>query len=136
MWEFDVRPTLFAKLLLTTILSAALAGCIIGRVYRGSPVQGDPEIEIRAGVTDRADVLRVFGAPDRIVSRPEGDVFIYRFVRENSKQLLIEEPVITNLTIFSYSVSETKEDRLVILFDSEGKAETYGYLKGTQDFDR
>jgi len=130
-----VRPTVLCSLIGVSILALVLSGCAITRVYRGSPIQGDPAAEIRPGVTDRADVLRVFGAPDRIVSRPVGEVFIYRFIRENSESFTIEEPVITNLEIFSYSVVEEREDRLVILFDPAGTVESFGYLNGTRAFD-
>jgi hypothetical protein len=118
------------------IVAVGLTSCAIGRVYRGSPIQGDPDADITSGVTDRADVLRIFGAPDRIFSRRAGDVFVYRFARENSKSLTLEEPVITNFELFSYSVVEKREDRLVILFDPDGTVEDYGYLRGTEDLDR
>jgi hypothetical protein len=130
-----VRPTGISSLVLASILMLALGGCAIGRVYRGSPIQGDPETDIRPGITDRAEILSVFGAPDRIVSRPAGEVFIYRFTRENSRSFTIEEPVITNFKLFSYSVVEEREDRLVVLFEPGGTVESYGYLKGTQAFE-
>lgn len=136
MWEFVVRHRRWIRLAFIWIVAAALTGCAISRVYRGSPIQGDPEADIAPGSTDRAEILRVFGAPDRIFGRRAGDVFIYRFIRKNSKSLTLEEPVITNFEIFSYTVTEEKEDRLVILFDSRGKVESYGYLRGTQDLER
>lgn len=134
-WEFDVRRTGLSRKICASVLALVLGGCSIGRVYRGSPIQGDPATDIRPGVTDRAAVLSVFGAPDRIVSRPSGEVFIYRFVRQNSRRFKIEEPVITNFEIFSYSVVEEREDRLVVLFDPEGTVETYGFLEGTREFE-
>jgi hypothetical protein len=121
---------------LISIVAVGLSSCSIGRVYRGSPIQGDPDVDLTPGVTDRAEVLRTFGAPDRIYGRRAGDVFIYRFVRENSRSFTLEEPVITNFELFSYSVVEEREDRLVILFDPDGRVESYGYLRGTEDLDR
>jgi len=130
-----VRRTGISSLFAASLLTLVLSGCAIGRVYRGSPIQGDPKTDIRPGITEQAEILNVFGAPDRIVSRPAGEVFIYRFVRENSRKFAIEEPVITNFVLFSYSVVEEREDRLVILFDPGGIVESYGYLEGTQAFE-
>lgn len=113
-----------------------LAGCSMTRVYIGSPIRDDPAQRVKPGVTDRGEVLLVFGAPDRILRHPKGDVFIYRFVRKNTDTLSLEEPVVTNLEIFSYSRVEEKEDRLVILFGPEGVVRAWGMRRGTEDLDR
>jgi hypothetical protein len=111
------------------------SGCAITRVQIGSPLRAEPAEWIEPEVTDMATVLDRFGAPNRILRHAQGDVFVYHFVRRNSDSLKLEEPIITNTEIFSYSVVKQREDRLVVLFDPEGIVESYGYLQGTAELD-
>jgi len=113
-----------------------LAACTITRQYVGSPLRADPAREIHPGSTDMSEVLRTFGAPDRILRHAVGDVFVYSYRRSNSESLTIEEPVITNAQIFSYSRTRQKEDRLVVLFDRQGLVRSFGYLRGTAELER
>jgi outer membrane protein assembly factor BamE (lipoprotein component of BamABCDE complex) len=117
------------------LAALALTACTITRDYIGSPLRADPAVEIHPGSTDMADVLRTFGAPDRILRHAAGDVFVYRYRRSNTEVLAIEEPVITNTEIFTYSRTREKEDRLVVLFDREGRVRSFGYLHGTAELD-
>jgi hypothetical protein len=112
-----------------------LAGCTMIREYVGTPLRADPAQEISPGTTDMAAVLDVFGPPDRILRHTAGDVFVYRFRRRNSDTFVIEEPVITNLELFSYSRTREKEDRLVVLFEADGRVRSFGYLRGTAELD-
>ena len=112
-----------------------LTGCIISREYVGSPLRADPASEIHAGVTGMADVLLVFGPPERILRHAAGDVFVYRFRRRNAESLVIEEPVITNFQLFSYTRVRDKEDRLVVLFERDGHVRSFGYVRGTTELD-
>jgi outer membrane protein assembly factor BamE (lipoprotein component of BamABCDE complex) len=112
-----------------------LAGCTITRVYVGTPLRADPDLEIQPGVTSMQEVLTVFGPPQRILRHSAGDVFVYSFRRENSETLVIEEPVITDLELFTYSRTREKEDRLVVLFDGEGRVRSFGYQHGTAELD-
>jgi hypothetical protein len=112
-----------------------LAGCTVIREYVGTPLRADPARQIRPGVTDMAEVLHVFGPPDRILRHTAGDVFVYRFRRLNSETFVIEEPVITNFELFSYSRTREKEDRLVVLFEVDGRVRSFGHLRGTADLE-
>ena len=112
-----------------------LCGCIIIREYDGTPLRADPALELRPGVTGMADVLSIFGPPDRIVRQSAGDVFIYRFQRRNSETFVIEEPVITDFQLFRYSRTREKEDRLVVLFGGDGRVQGFGYQRGTAELD-
>jgi outer membrane protein assembly factor BamE (lipoprotein component of BamABCDE complex) len=123
-------PTSTALLLLVL-----LAGCTVIREYVGTPLRADPARMIHPGLTDMAEVLRVFGPPDRIVRHAAGDVFVYRFRRRNSETFVLEEPVITNFEFFSYSRTREKEDRLVVLFEADGRVRSFGHLRGTADLD-
>lgn len=125
-------PALALALSLWLPLWLPLAACAIQRSSTGSPLRADPA-QIVAGESDRAGVLELFGAPDQILRSARGDVFVYRFVRRNSDTFTLEEPVFTNLLIFSYSRVREKEDRLVVVFDADGRVESYGVLRGTRD---
>jgi hypothetical protein len=110
-------------------------GCAISRVQIGSPLQADPAESIKPEFTNMATVLERFGAPNRVLRHGQGDVFIYHFKRRHTDTFTLEEPVITNLEIFTYSTVKEKEDRLVVLFDRKGVVESYGYLQGTAELD-
>lgn len=112
-----------------------LPGCTVIREYVGTPLRADPAREIQPGSTEMAEVLRVFGPPDRIVRHAAGDVFVYRFRRRNRETFVIEEPVITNFEFFSYSRTREKEDRLVVLFEADGRVRSFGHIRGTADLE-
>jgi outer membrane protein assembly factor BamE (lipoprotein component of BamABCDE complex) len=105
-------------------------GCTIGRTYIGSEIRSDPREKIQIGLTNKSDVLSLFGPPERITSQFDGDIFVYAYYRKNSSKFVIEEPYFTNLTIFSYTRIQEKKDQLVILFDKEGVVKNYGYQRG------
>ncbi|MDO9124478.1 MAG: hypothetical protein Q7V12_08650 [Deltaproteobacteria bacterium] len=110
-----------------------LWGCSIGRVYIGSEIRHDPKEKIKTGSTTKSEILETFGPPDRIQKQYDGDIFVYAYLRKNSSKFTIEEPYITNLTLFQYSRIQQKKDSLVILFDKEGIVKSYGYQKGTPE---
>jgi hypothetical protein len=123
------------KKMLTRLAPGALAlalltGCTISHVSIGSPIDEASMQDISPGESDEADVLRVFGAPNRIVRHAEGDMFIYEFVKRVTRTIHIEEPVITGFELFSYSSSDEREDRLIVLFTEEGLVESFGYTDG------
>ena len=120
----------YGSLLLLVIL---LWGCSIGRVYVGSEIRHDPKEKIKTGITTKSDILEIFGPPDRIQKQYDGDIFVYAYLRKNSTKFTIEEPYLTNLTLFQYSRVQQKKDALVILFDKEGVVKNYGYQKGTPE---
>jgi outer membrane protein assembly factor BamE (lipoprotein component of BamABCDE complex) len=110
-----------------------LWGCSLGRVYIGSEIRDDPKEKIKTGSTTKSEILETFGPPDRIQKQYDGDIFVYAYLRKNSSKFTIEEPYITNLTLFQYSRIQQKKDALVILFDKEGVVKNYGYQKGTPE---
>ncbi|MFQ5513366.1 MAG: hypothetical protein ACE5FG_02925 [Myxococcota bacterium] len=120
---------------LALLLWAALGACSISQLYVGSPLLEEPDHTLQPGVTTMGQVLTRLGAPDRILRSSTGDVFVNRYLRRNSKTLTLEEPVITNLEIFTYSIIREKEDRLVVLFDAAGRVEGFGLARGTPELD-
>jgi outer membrane protein assembly factor BamE (lipoprotein component of BamABCDE complex) len=119
-------------------LAVALAlasGCTIQRAYLGNEVRELPEGSAVVGQTTKREILELLGPPDKIQRQYEGDVFVYAYVRRNSSSLTIEEPVITNLTIFSYQKSQEKSDRMVVLFDRGGVLVGFGFRRGTDQLE-
>jgi len=110
-----------------------LSSCTIGRVYMGSEIRGEPREKIVVGSTTKSDILEIYGPPDRVQRQYDGDLFIYAYLRKNSSTLTLEEPVVTNLTFFTYTRIQEKKDSLVILFDGEGLVKNYGFYRGTKE---
>jgi outer membrane protein assembly factor BamE (lipoprotein component of BamABCDE complex) len=122
------------KTLITiALLTVLTCSCSISRVYVGSEVRDDPKEKIKIGSTSKGEILEIFGPPDRIQKQYDGDIFVYAFLRKNSSMLTIEEPIITNFTLFQYTRLQQKRDGLVILFNKEGVVKNYGYQKGTKE---
>lgn len=112
--------------------SLALSGCQIIKVSVGSQLRTDPKI-IQIGQSTMGDVLATFGAPERIQRQSRGDVFIYRYLRRDTRTLTIEEPVITNVELYTYTRIREDSDRLVVLFDDDGIVTAYGYQPGATE---
>lgn len=110
-----------------------LSSCTIGRVYMGSEIRGEPKEKIVIGSTTKSDILEIYGPPDRVQRQYDGDLFIYAYLRKNSSTLTLEEPVVTNLTFFTYTRIQEKKDSLVILFDGDGVVKNYGFYRGTKE---
>ena len=83
------------------------------------------------GQTTKREILERLGPPDRILRQYDGDVFVYAYIRRNATTITIEEPVITNLMLFSYQKTQEKSDRLVVFFDRAGFLSGLGYRRGT-----
>ena len=128
-WNDLAAPGLALALLLGS-------ACTIGRTYVGAEIREEPAARIQAGRTSRAEVLQVFGPPDRILRRANGDVFIYLFERTNETSFTLEEPVFTNFQLFSWNKVQRKSDRLTIFFDGDGTVTAFGHRRGTQELER
>ncbi|MGD9577244.1 MAG: hypothetical protein AB7Y74_03205 [Syntrophorhabdus sp.] len=122
-----------SKTFIGVFLFILASGCSIGRVYVGSELKYNPTDKIVPGQTTKSQVLENFGAPDLIQRQHDGDVFIYTYIRRNYSKLSIQEPIITNLLLFSYSNIQEKKDNLVILFDREGAVKSFGFQRRTDE---
>jgi hypothetical protein len=121
---------------IASLLALALStGCIVVRTYVGNELPADSDGQLVPGTTTKADVLRDLGPPDRLVRQYEGDVFVYAYIRRNESTFLLEEPVFTHLTIFSYTKEQEKSDRMVVLFDRSGILSGVGFRRGTEQLD-
>ena len=123
----------YGKLFIALSLLLWIWGCSIGRIYVGSELKDDPKEKIKIGATTKGAILETFGPPDRIQKQYDGDIFVYAYLRKNSSKFTIEEPYLTNFTLFQYTRIQQKKDALVILFDKDGVVKNYGYQKGTPE---
>ena len=120
-------------LVLISLLMASAAACSITRVYRGLPLRAVPGEVLSTGVTSKGQVLERLGPPDRIVRQHDGDAFLYRYVRRNVDSLELEEPVFTNMTLFSYTRNEQRADLLLVLFDKQGVVKSWGLRRAAAE---
>jgi hypothetical protein len=109
-----------------------LAGCQIIKLSVGSQLKTDPKT-IKVGESTMSEVLTAFGAPERIQRQSRGDVFIYRYLRRDTRTFTLEEPVVTNLELYTYTRIREDADRLVVLFDDKGIVTGYGYQPGATE---
>jgi hypothetical protein len=116
-------------------LVLACGACTIGRDYVGNKFRSDPRAVLKPGVTTLAQALELFGAPEKIQRRRNGDVLIYRYVRENTSELELEDPVVTGITVFVYEKHQLKANRLTMFFDDDGVLTAYGYTDGVNELD-
>jgi hypothetical protein len=101
----------------------------------GNALRAEPAAVLVPGTTSLGEVLELFGAPDRIQRRHDGEVLTYHFVRGNQSVLELQEPVVTGLSLFTYSKRQLKADRLTLFFDDDGRLSTYGYTTGVEELE-
>jgi len=112
-----------------------LTACEVVQVYKGSALPANP-VTIVVGQTHIAEVLQNFGPPDKIQRQRGGDVFIYRYTRLDSRTLSIEEPVVTNTELYTYTVVREDSELLVVMFDDREIVRGVGYRDGADALDR
>lgn len=120
---------------LAVALALLCGACTIGRDYIGNTFRADPQTVLHPGQTTIAEALQIFGAPEKIQRQRDGDILIYRFVRENSSELDIQDPVITGVTFLVYTKREQKANRLTLFFDDTGTLTAFGYSPGVDQLD-
>jgi hypothetical protein len=125
-----------AAVALLALVATALTACQVVNVYVGTPVAIDPATVITIGETTTGQVLQIFGAPDEIDRRVNGDVFTYSYMRRNERTISIEEPVVTNTQIYTYTTIVETRERLVVLFDRDGTVTGFGYRNGLEAAER
>jgi hypothetical protein len=126
------RPSIPFALL---ALALGLGACTIGRDYVGSELRANPSEVLVPGETSLADVLGIFGSPDKIQRRKDGEILIYRFVRGNESVFELQEPVITGLSVFTYTKRQYKANRLTLFFDDAGVLSSFGYTGGLSELE-
>jgi outer membrane protein assembly factor BamE (lipoprotein component of BamABCDE complex) len=115
------------------LLLMLASSCTIGRTYVGSELLHNPAEMIMPGQTTKSQILDFFGPPVVVQRQHDGDIFTYAYIRSNYSKLLIEEPIVTNLKVFTYSKTQQKHDILVILFDRDGTVKNFGFQRSTNE---
>ncbi len=142
---FLLRPN---ELLRLVLLVGLLPGCVVGRVYRDHPLDGQKIAAIQRGVTTKQEILERFGPPQEIESRElvaigvpfepllsrRGDkppverlvgarYFRYTFSRGNAFGIIT--------IVFNYAEFDQKNDSLLIFFNGDNLVEDYAFAKDT-----
>jgi outer membrane protein assembly factor BamE (lipoprotein component of BamABCDE complex) len=100
---------LTAWLILMILLGS---GCAFIRGNHGEAMNPDDVSTIKKGVSSRADVASILGAPDRIITQPNGhDIFHYYHYDVKSGYVLF------------FSRTNIKSDDIFVIFDSAGIVE-------------
>jgi hypothetical protein len=123
-----------------------LTSCVIGRYYDGSKIREGKIIEIKPGVTTRAEIVSWFGPPQNYVTPavfneilrqmdllyeepisnyPFANIVSYQFMRGNLRGIIT--------ILFNFLEWDVKSDHLVIFFDQDEKVKYYGFHKGTDE---
>lgn len=133
------------------VLLLVATGCVsMGRQYENARIPEEKLADVHPGVTTKADVLRIFGAPTTIQRRDiEGligsmatryqgreltvkldpalldDVYVYEYRRVNR--------LVVFGGFFNWVESVDKTDRLAFFFHPDGRLAGWGFTAGTKE---
>jgi outer membrane protein assembly factor BamE (lipoprotein component of BamABCDE complex) len=120
-----MRP--FHPLLLLAFIAMLLQGCAFSRGTLGDEVTTDAISSIKKGVTTKADVLALLGAPDRVLPLNGRDVYqYYRYDGKVGSLLLI---------VVNFSRVSIKSDDLFIMMNQSGIVEDVISSKRTDNLE-
>jgi outer membrane protein assembly factor BamE (lipoprotein component of BamABCDE complex) len=111
--------------LLVTLIASASLGCVLSQSTDGTSISDEQISVIQPGTSTRADVVRVLGAPEKIIySNLEHDplferAFQYKRTRRKS--------TFFTLILFSGARSDTNVDNIFVFFDDAGVVEDIAY---------
>ena len=115
------KPLSLASISLLSAIGVLGAACVLSQSTSGTSLSEQQVAEIVVGVSTRADVARVLGAPDEIVySNLEHDSLFeraYQFTRKRSKTTFF------TLILFSGARSDINHDQVIVFFDNDGVVE-------------
>jgi hypothetical protein len=135
------------KIIAILSLAFLLASCWVGRYYDGPKIREEKIIEIKPGVTTRAEIVSWFGPPQNYLSPaifneilrqmdllseepisnyPFANILSYQYMRGNFRGFI-------TWILFNYVEWNVKADHLVIFFDENEKVKYYGFIKGTDE---
>lgn len=119
------------RILLPLVLVAAIAlltqGCAFSRGTLGDDIKTEAVNSIKKGVTTKAEVLGVLGAPDRVLPLNGRDVYqYYRYDAKAGSLLLI---------LVNFSRISVKGDDLFVMIDQNGIVEEVISSKRTENME-
>jgi len=118
-----IAPVLKSTLMLMMlfVIGALGSGCVLSQSTSGTGLSEEQVAEIVVGVSTRADVARILGAPDKIIySNLEHDPLFergFRYTRKRTKTTFF------TVILFSGARSDVNQDQVVVFFDEEGLVE-------------
>lgn len=127
-----------------------LSGCMTINKSTGTPIEKTAVEQIQKGVTTRSDILRLFGAPSRILSNSGsfdmsitntatgGEIKSQNVSAPDAQEIYIYEYVLTTGYKGGYIVyqdnSNTKKDTLMVWIDKKtGLVQNHAFTKQTED---
>jgi len=105
------KHTLSAKVMYLVLVLALGSGCAFVRGNYGENLNDGDISTIKKGVTSRAEVAALLGAPDRIIEANGRDIFQYYHYDVKSGYILI------------FSRTNIKSDDIFIIFNNAGVVE-------------
>lgn len=115
------------SLIICLVLCLMTTGCVVSRGRVGNPINEQHLQTIQKGVTQRGEIIELLGAPDRIITGNETDIYHYYYYDAKSPALLL-----LAFNIFSFNV---KSDNLYVFIDKQGVAQDIIYGKRTDGVD-
>ena len=117
----------FQPLLLLAVLAILIQGCAFSRGTLGDDIKTEAIGEIKKGVTTKAEVLALLGAPDRVLPLNGRDVYqYYRYDAKAGSLLLI---------LINFSRLSVKGDDLFVMLDQNGIVEEVLSSKRTENLE-
>jgi outer membrane protein assembly factor BamE (lipoprotein component of BamABCDE complex) len=114
-------------LLLLAVIAMLLQGCAFSRGTLGDEVTIEAISSIKKGVTTKADVLALLGAPDRVLPLNGRDVYqYYRYDGKVGSLLLI---------VINFSRVSIKSDDLFVMMNQSGIVEDVISSKRTDNLE-
>jgi outer membrane protein assembly factor BamE (lipoprotein component of BamABCDE complex) len=112
------------RALLAGCLLLLPAGCVLAQTTEGTSLVAEQVAQLQPGVSTRADVSNLLGAPDEVIySNKEHDPLFeqaYRYRRTKTRQTALF------LILFSTFRSDQKWDHVMVFFDERGVVEHIG----------
>ena len=117
----------FQPLLLLAVLAILIQGCAFSRGTLGDDIKTEAIGEIKKGVTTKAEVLALLGAPDRVLPLNGRDVYqYYRYDAKAGSLLLI---------LINFSRLSVKGDDLFVMLNQNGIVEEVLSSKRTENLE-
>lgn len=119
--------TIARTVFICLVLCLVVSGCVVSRGRVGNPIDEQHIQTIQKGVTQRTQIIELFGAPDRIIQGNETDIYHYYYYDAKSPGLIL-----LAFNIFSLNI---KSDNLYVFVDKQGVTQDIIYGKRTNEVD-
>lgn len=116
-----LKANFFSVALVFAFFAVSNSGCVLSQSTTGTGLNEEQVDAIEVGVSTRADVARVFGAPDEIIySNLEHDPL---FERAYKYKRMRRKTTFFTLILFSGARTDVNHDQVIVFFDDFGLVE-------------